>query len=603
MLVDGKPVATADDTATHPVGRLVSVNVGLPRDVPWHGQTVHTGVWKYPVDGPQMVRRLNIDGDGQGDLGGHGGPHRAVMVYQLDSYQHWREEFGRDDLTPGQFGENFTVEGLSDDQVCIGDQFEIGDALFEVSQPRVTCYRVGMRLGEPRLPALLVSHHRPGFYLRVLREGAVQAGDRVVKVRSGDEQMTVAEVDALLYLPGHPRQAIARALRIAALSPGWQGSFQSLLAVPADVAGNVGLSDAGIAPPLAWTGFRRFRVVGIDRESGTVDSLRLAPAEGDPPPPAAPGQFVALRVTPDGATSPVIRSYSLSGAAGLPDYRVSVKLEPHGVLSGFVHQHLRIGAPVELSAPRGSFILAPGDGPVLLVSAGVGATPLLAMLHALADEKSTRPVCWLYGARNSAEHPFAAEVRALLAELPQARSEICYSAPLTIDITGRDYQHRGRLDEQVLRKLDIPPDAHAYLCGPESFMADIGATLATLGLPAAQISTEMFGARPAITPGIAATAGRPPHQPAGEPGTGPDITFSRSGLTAAWRPGTNSILDFAEACDVPTRWSCRTGICHTCETGLLAGTVEYEPAPIDLPADNNVLICCARPKENLVIDL
>jgi MOSC domain-containing protein YiiM len=139
--------------------------------VSWHGRTVHTGVWKAPVDGPVMVRRLNIDGDGQGDLGGHGGVHRAVFVYQLGSYNHWQRFLDRDDFTHGQFGENFTVDGLPDDEVCVGDRFRIGGALFEVSQPRVTCYRVGLRMDDPRIPALLVEHHRPGFYLRVLEEG------------------------------------------------------------------------------------------------------------------------------------------------------------------------------------------------------------------------------------------------------------------------------------------------------------------------------------------------------------------------------------------------------------------------------------------------
>jgi len=205
-----------------PVGRLVAVNVGLPKDVSWRNRVVHTGVWKQSVEGPQMVRTLNIDGDGQGDLGGHGGPHRAVLVYQLASYEYWRTQLGRDDFEYGQFGENFTVDGLSDDEVCIGDRYEIGQALFEVSQPRVTCYRVGMRLGEPALPALLVSHRRPGFYLRVLREGVVQAGDRIVKVATGPGRMTVADIDALLYLPGHDRDGMGRALAIAALSPGWK---------------------------------------------------------------------------------------------------------------------------------------------------------------------------------------------------------------------------------------------------------------------------------------------------------------------------------------------------------------------------------------------
>src|SRR5882757_8000568 len=184
--------------------RLVSVNVGMPKDVPWQGKTIHTGIWKTPVEGPQMVRRLNIDGDGQGDLAGHGGEHRAVFVYQIESYQYWQRQLGRDDFGYGQFGENFTVAGLADDQVRIGDRYQIGGALFEVTQPRVTCYRVGIRMAHPQMASLLVSHKRPGFYFRVLKEGEISAGDEIVKVAEGSEQVTVAEVDALLYLPGHP---------------------------------------------------------------------------------------------------------------------------------------------------------------------------------------------------------------------------------------------------------------------------------------------------------------------------------------------------------------------------------------------------------------
>ena len=216
-------------TGVEPVARLVSVNVGLPRDIDWHGKVVHTGIWKEPVVGRRMVRRLNVDGDGQGDLLGHGGEHRAVFVYQIDSYRHWEKELRRSGLSYGQFGENFTVEGMSDQEVCIGDRFRIGDALFEVTQPRVTCYRVGIRMQEPRMAALLVAHGRPGFYLRVLTEGEVGAGDPIVRVAKEPERMTVAEANALLYLPGHPRRALERAMRIEAFSPGWRSSFQTLL--------------------------------------------------------------------------------------------------------------------------------------------------------------------------------------------------------------------------------------------------------------------------------------------------------------------------------------------------------------------------------------
>ncbi len=257
-----------------PVGRsapmptLLSVNVGMPKDVPWQGRTVYTGVWKYPVVGPAMVRRLNIDGDGQGDTAGHGGEQRAVLVYQIQSYRHWQRHFGRDDLGYGQFGENLTVDGLPDDEVCIGDRYRIGEAEFEVTQPRVTCYRVGMRFGEPELAALLVSHHRPGFYLRVVREGQVQAGDRIVRTRTGPGALSVADTDALLYLPGRDPARLRLALDVPALSPGWQGSFRELLA-EAD-------GTTTTAPP-AWAGFRALRVTDVVPESTTVTSIRLRP--------------------------------------------------------------------------------------------------------------------------------------------------------------------------------------------------------------------------------------------------------------------------------------------------------------------------------------
>src|SRR6201981_2906132 len=200
------------------MARLLSVNVGLPRDIEWQGKTVHTAVWKTPVQGRRMTRRLNTDGDGQGDLAGHGGEHRAIFVYQIESYRYWENQLGRNDFTYGQFGENFTVEGLADTEVCIGDHYRIRDALLEVTQPRVTCYRVGIRMNEPRMAALLVARGRPGFYFRVLEEVDVEAGDEIVQVAAGPERMSVFDINALLYMPGHPRSQLERALRIPALS-------------------------------------------------------------------------------------------------------------------------------------------------------------------------------------------------------------------------------------------------------------------------------------------------------------------------------------------------------------------------------------------------
>ena len=573
---------------------LLSVNVGMPKDVPWHGQTVYTGAWKEPVAGPRMVHRLNIDGDGQGDTQGHGGEQRAVLVYQVQSYEHWRQHFGRDDLAYGQFGENLTVAGLPDDEVCIGDRYRIGEAEFEVTQPRVTCYRVGMRLGEPELPALLVSHHRPGFYMRVITEGRVQAGDPIVKTRTGPGALSVADTDALLYLPGRDQRKLSVALQIPALSPGWQGSFRDLLSA-AEADG----SAPGTGP--AWPGFRKLRVARVVREDEQVVSIYLTADDGAALPAARAGQYLTLRISGAGQPAPV-RSYSLSSAAAGGTYRISVKQEPHGVASGYLNRDLQPGAVLDVAAPRGDFVLDEGTGPILLISAGIGVTPVLSMLNQLAADHSERVIWWLYGARGPSEHPFAAEANALLATLPHTRERVFYSAATAAERRSA-HAARGRLTKQALAELAIPPGASAYVCGPASFMADMRDALTAIGLGQGAIHTELFGALPPVTPGISRQASSPPHQPPGPPGRGPLVTFARSGITTPFGADWHSVLDLADACDVPTRWSCRTGVCHTCVTPLLSGDITYAPDPLELPADGQVLICCARPATDIVLDM
>jgi ferredoxin-NADP reductase/MOSC domain-containing protein YiiM/ferredoxin len=591
---------TPDSEPREIVGRLLSVNVGIPKNVDWRGKTVFTGVFKDPVVGPSRVRKLNVEGDGQGDLAGHGGEQRAVFVYQIDSYRYWERELGRNDFAYGQFGENFTVEGLADDEVCIGDRYRIGGAVFEVTQPRVTCYRVGLRMNDPRIPAMLVSHHRPGFYFRVLEEGDVQAGDEIIKLASGPEQMQVAAVDALLYLPGHPRQQLLRALRIPALSPGWRTSFRALLEEEPG-SGNAGLTVT--SPPPAWPGFRQLTVTAITPESDSVISIRLEDPEGAALPAARPGQYLTVRIQPDTHQRSLLRNYSLSGPPDAGYYRITVKREPDGAASGYLHTRLTVGDQLDIAAPRGAFILDQTDAAVLLISAGIGATPVLAMLHALAGEHSDREIWALHSARSGREHSFAAEARALLASLPNARTHVYYSRPGPEDVEGRDFDAAGRLTGAQLAELEPPRDGQAYLCGPAPFMDEISAALAAVGIDASHIHTEPFGPAPSVTPGIAATPARVPHPPAGKPGNGPTIEFARSDLALPWDDDYGSLLELAEACDVPVRWSCRTGVCHTCETTLIAGDVRYSPDPVEPPADGSALICCSQPRNDVVLDL
>jgi ferredoxin-NADP reductase/MOSC domain-containing protein YiiM len=588
---------------------LLSINVGLPRDIAWRGRTVRTAIWKARVQGRRMARRLNIDGDGQGDLAGHGGEQRAVFVYQIGSYRYWESQLGRNDLISdssfGQFGENFTVDGLSDDEVCIGDRYRIGGALFEVTQPRVTCYRVGIRMDEPRMAALLVAHDRPGFYFRVLEEGEVGAGDEIVRVAQGPERMTVSEVNALLYKPGHPKNRLEGALRIPALSAGWRASFQALLdrkEGDGAATGNPGLAPAA-GPPPAWPGFRPLRVTRKDRESASVTSLMLEPTDGQPLAAALPGQFIVLRLKPAPTAPALLRSYSLSGEPGEARYRVSVKREAHGAAGAYIETEVRVRDVLEVSAPRGSFTLGSGQDPVILLSAGVGATPLLAMLHALAAGASPREIWWIYGARNGGEHPFAAETRKLLEALPHSRRHVRYSSPSPADRPAVDFDAPGHLNVSVLRELGVPRDADFYLCGPPAFMSEFTTGLEAWGVANNRVHTEIFGSGPSRTPGVAAAPQRPPHQPDRPEGAGPLVSFARSNLNVRWGPAFQSLLDLAEACDVPVRWSCRTGVCHTCETGLIVGAVDYQPDPVEPPADGTALICCSRPRGDLVIDL
>jgi ferredoxin-NADP reductase/MOSC domain-containing protein YiiM len=585
------------------MARLLSLNVGLPREVTWSGKSVRTAIWKFPVEGRRMVRGLNIDGDAQADLAGHGGEQRAVFVYQMDSYHHWEQFLGRNDFTLGQFGENLTVDGLGDDEVCIGDQYRIGDAVFEVTQPRVTCYRVGIRMNEPRMPALLVAHRRPGFYFRVLQEGELGAGDDIVKLADGPERMTVADIDALLYLPGHSQERLQRALCIPALSKGWQSSFQAILKQESSAittSGNPGLASEEQEP--AWPGFRQMRVASVRKESDSVTSFSLAPTDEHTLPIAQPGQFVVLRLILNPDKPPVIRSYSLSDMPGADHFRISVKRESDGIGSSFLCTHVREGDLLDVSAPRGSFTLRPADCPVVLLSAGVGATPVLSMLHALAAERSQRQIWWIYGARNRGNHPFAEESRSLLKQLPHAQSCIVYSRPAATDEVGVNFDLQGHVDADLLKKLGVPRNADYYLCGPTSFLQNMQDGLQNSGVLAENVHTEIFGALEGITPGQK-RADHHPHLPPGAPGTGPSVSFARSGITAAWNPKFASLLELAEACDVAVRWSCRTGVCHTCMTGLIGGLITYQPEPLERPASGNVLVCCSRPESNVMVDL
>jgi ferredoxin-NADP reductase len=437
----------------------------------------------------------------------------------------------------------------------------------------------------------------------VLQEGEVGAGDEIVKITDGPGRLCVAEVDALLYLPGHSSERLQRALRVPALSKGWQSSFEAMLQQDlksTTTVGNPGLADEEQAP--AWPGFRQMRVTRVHKESDSVTSFILEPIDGQPLPICQAGQFVVLRLLVDPGKSPVLRSYSLSDLPAADHFRISVKSELNGIGSSFLCDRAREGDRLDVSAPRGSFTLRPGQSPMVLLSAGVGATPVMSMLHALAAAKSQREIWWIYGARNRAEHPFAEESRSLLKQLSRGRKYVVYSRPAANDQVGTDFDAPGHIDTALLERIDVSKGSDFYLCGPPSFLQNMSEGLRNWGVLAGNVRTEIFGSLEPITPGME-QADHAPHPPPGPPGSGPPVSFTRSAITVAWDPKFGSLLELAEACDVPVRWSCRAGVCHTCMTGLIGGSIVYNPEPLERPAHGNVLVCCSQPNAGVTLDL
>jgi ferredoxin-NADP reductase len=387
-----------------------------------------------------------------------------------------------------------------------------------------------------------------------------------------------------LYLPDRDVDMLRRAIDVPALSPGWQQSFAELLAAHENRSG-------ATPPPIGtepgWTGFRTLRVAETRRESPTVLSIELEATDRGTLPVARPGQFLTLRLP--SSDPALLRSYSLSSTE--PRYRISVKREDHGLASTWIHDNVRAGIVMEAAAPRGDFYLGDEAVPVVLVSAGIGVTPVLAMLHALSAQHSKREIWWLHITRDAQTLAFGGEVGELIESLTHARQHVFYTA------------EAGRPDAAAIAALGLPREAIAYLCGPELFMTEMRNALAAAGIDAARIHSELFGALPPINPGITDAPHRSPHLPDGAPGTGPPVSFARSGMTVNWSASYDSILELAEACDVPTRFSCRSGVCHICVTPLVDGAITYTQQPLELPADGTVLICSAQPSSGVVLDL
>ncbi|MGD8854288.1 MAG: MOSC domain-containing protein, partial [Gammaproteobacteria bacterium] len=320
--------------------KLLSVNVSLPKQVPYNGKIIKTGIFKEPVSGRVLVHTLNVQGDGQADRKVHGGRDMAVYAYPFEHYAFWEETLGRSEFPFGQFGENLTVEGLAEGNVRVGDIFRVGGALLQVTQPRVPCYKLALRMGEGTdFPKRFQDSGRLGFYLRVIEAGEIGAGDAIERVDTDGRSVTLAEFIHIYLHETHDPDSLRRMLASRDLGDAWRMYLEKML------------EQAGPTPgPDGWEGYRTFVVDRKVPESETITSFYLVPEDGGPLPPFKPGQFLSFRLDIPGQTKPVTRTYTISDRPDADYYRVSIKREtppahrpdaPPGLSSNYFHDHVQ----------------------------------------------------------------------------------------------------------------------------------------------------------------------------------------------------------------------------------------------------------------------
>jgi ferredoxin-NADP reductase/MOSC domain-containing protein YiiM len=589
--------------------KLLSVSVGLPRAVPYGDEEIETAIFKTPVEGRVKVLPGGLEGDRQATPRVHGGVDMAVYAYPVDHYAYWEDELGRAGLPHGQFGENLTVSGLTEENVHVGDIFRIGTARLQVTQPRIPCYRLGIRMEEEAdFPKRFLLSGRLGFYFRILEEGDLGAGDALVLEDRDEASATMAEFIRISQFESHDAEGLERLLAARDLSEEWRVHLEHML------------EKARMVPePEGWQGYRNFVVERKVAESETITSFYLKPEDGRRLPPYKPGQFLTYRFDIPGHDTPVTRTYTLSDCPRPDHYRLTVKREPApgdrpdlppGLGSNYLHDDIEVGSVLCAREPRGEFWLDPeGDTPVVLLSGGVGLTPMISMLNAIVESGNARPTWFIHATRNGREHALGDHVRKLAAERDHVRAHVCYDEPDPGDVQGRDYDTPGRVTLDLLRGLLPDNDADFYICGPTPFMRVHFNGLLDWGVPEARIHYEFFGPESALreaedepAPAAAETTPAPAAEAAVD-GAQLQVTFSRAGMTVAWDGGTDSLLDLAEAHGLRPDFACRAGICHTCMVDLVEGEVEYTEEILDDPDPGTVLICCCKPKSDVVLDV
>jgi MOSC domain-containing protein YiiM/ferredoxin-NADP reductase len=535
---------------------------------------------KNSVEGPVTVGRSGLPGDEQADLRVHGGPDMAIYVYPREHYSLWCAEFPEHSALwrAGGLGENLSLHGWDETVVCIGDTVRLGSTLLQVTRPRKPCFKLALRFNDLRLPRRLVETGRCGWYFRVLETGVIAPGDDLELVDRTHPAWTIRRVNDISVCPNPDTGELAELAAIPSLAANWRMQVSAALAA-AKAADRT-------------NSFREFKVTSTKDESASIRSFLLEPVGEGGVPPMIAGQHVVVCANADGSGQRASRPYSLSSISST-QLQISVKREAGG-FSEWLHENVGVGYRLGLLGPRGSFVLdSTSAAPLTLISAGVGITPMMAMLQAATTNNGSRSVpssiTFIHGARNSADQAFAAQIDDIVSRHPTVRRHIRFSRPLQGDEIGRSHDSIGRVDRRLLETFLAGLDgSRVYVCGPSDFMSDVRRWIGELGLRGARIFAETFK----LPVSAVRKAGVPPRAEA-------TISFSRAGGQAKWERGM-SLLEVVEATGIAVKSDCRSGVCGACATRVVSGGVGYDIEPLAEIAEGEVLLCCAHPLDGEV---
>jgi MOSC domain-containing protein YiiM/ferredoxin-NADP reductase len=563
-------------------GTVISLNVGEPRLVIYRGMSFRTGIFKAPVEQPLTLKKLNFAGDGQADLSAHGGIDKAVYCYPIEHYDFWRREIGRDNLPMGQFGENVTTAGVLESELRIGDILRMGTAVVQVSEPRIPCYKLAMRMDAGSdFSVRFLAANRTGFYCRVLEQGLVKRADAIALVSRDMSSPTVREVIAATQFADRDPAALRRVVRARDIPAKWRSRVRRM--VDAEARRRI---EATSLPTATM------RVEKIVTETSDIVSLWLRPDGGARMFDALPGQYLTI-VWPDGFKS----TYSLSALRPGQRCRITVKLV-RDAQSALGRSSARIAAldagdVLDVERPRGNFHPdLDDDTPLVFAGAGIGVTPIMSMIEQ-ASRSGRRDVFAAFGMRRQDEHPLASELAGLLAERRQLKAALAYSrlngAP---PLPGLPAPKHGRLAAADLLPYAAAPLAEVFLCGPGDFIRQMHDGLVEAGVSPLNIRYESFGPS-TLLPARAVPA---------DPAASFKVSFARSRMDTVWTPGSGTLLNLAEAAGVSPVFGCRAGSCGLCRIAISDGSVSYVE-PIDEPEAGYVLPCCAIPQTDCRLDL